>query len=85
MSTTLRLASIAALALAIPMLTPAEAEACGGTFCDNGPQTMPVDQTGENILFKIGEDYVEAHIQIQIDPNTEASQFAWVIPVTAVP
>jgi MYXO-CTERM domain-containing protein len=85
MSTTLRLASIAALALAIPMLTPAEAEACGGTFCDNGPQTMPVDQTGENILFKIGEDYVEAHIQIQIDPTTEASKFAWVIPVTALP
>jgi MYXO-CTERM domain-containing protein len=85
MSTTLRLASIAALALAIPMLTPAEAEACGGTFCDNGPQTMPVDQTGENILFKIGEDYVEAHIQIQIDPNTSASKFAWVIPVTALP
>jgi MYXO-CTERM domain-containing protein len=85
MSTTFRLASIAALALALPMLTPAEAEACGGTFCDNGPQTMPVDQTGENILFKIGEDYVEAHIQIQIDPNTEASKFAWVIPVTSLP
>jgi MYXO-CTERM domain-containing protein len=67
------------------MLTPAEAEACGGTFCDNGPQTMPVDQTGENILFKIGEDYVEAHIQNQIDPNTEASKFAWVVPVTAIP
>jgi MYXO-CTERM domain-containing protein len=66
-------------------LTPAEAEACGGTFCDNGPQTMPVDQTGENILFKIGDDYVEAHIQIQIDPTTEADKFAWVIPVTALP
>jgi MYXO-CTERM domain-containing protein len=85
MSNTFRLASIAALALAIPMLTPAEAEACGGTFCDGGPATMPVDQTGENILFKIGEDYVEAHIQIQIDSETEASQFAWVIPVTAIP
>jgi MYXO-CTERM domain-containing protein len=85
MSNTLRLASIAALALAIPMLTPAEADACGGTFCDGGPATMPVDQTGENILFKIGADYVEAHIQISIDPNTDADKFAWVVPVTAIP
>ncbi|WP_258182799.1 DUF2330 domain-containing protein [Enhygromyxa salina] len=67
------------------MLLPTEAEACGGSFCDSGPNTMPVDQTGENILFKIGDDYVEAHIQIQIDPNTEAEKFAWVIPVTALP
>jgi MYXO-CTERM domain-containing protein len=85
MTKTFRLASIAALALAIPLLSPSEAEACGGTFCDNGPQTMPVDQTGENILFKLGPDYVEAHIQITIDPNTDASKFAWVIPVTAIP
>jgi MYXO-CTERM domain-containing protein len=83
--TSLRLASVAALALTIPLFTPSEAEACGGTFCDGGPQTMPVDQTGENILFKIGADYVEAHIQIQIDSSTEANEFAWVIPVTALP
>jgi hypothetical protein len=29
------------------------ARACGGFFCDSGPQPMPVDQTGENILFTI--------------------------------
>ena len=85
MSKTLRLASTAAFALAIPLLIPAEAEACGGTFCDSGPTTMAVPQTGENILFKLGEDYVEAHIQITIDPNTDATKFAWVIPVTALP
>jgi MYXO-CTERM domain-containing protein len=88
MSTTLRFASIAAcsaLAFAVPLLLPSEADACGGNFCDSGPTTMPVDQTGENILFKIGDDYVEAHIQIQIDPNTTAEKFAWVIPVTAIP
>ena len=73
------------LALALPLLTPASAEACGGTFCDAGPTAMPVDQTGENILFRIDETSVEAHIQIQIDSSTEAEQFAWVIPVTALP
>jgi MYXO-CTERM domain-containing protein len=86
----LRLAStlaVPALALALPLLTPTTAEACGGTFCDGtpGPTQMPVDQTGENILFHIGDNSVEAHIQIKIDPDTPAEAFAWVIPVTALP
>ena len=34
-------------------------------FCDGGPQPMPVDQTGENILFVWDGDTIEAHIQIQ--------------------
>jgi MYXO-CTERM domain-containing protein len=74
-----------ALAFAAPLLVPSTAEACGGTFCDSGPTAMPVDQTGENILFHIGENSVEAHIQIQYDPNSGAEQFAWVIPVLAIP
>jgi MYXO-CTERM domain-containing protein len=74
-----------ALALALPLLTPSTVEACGGTFCDAGPTAMPVDQTGENILFHIGDNSVEAHIQIQIDPDTPAEQFAWVIPVLSLP
>ncbi len=88
MPTKLHLASIvagSALAFAVPMLLPNEAHACGGNFCDSGPTAMPVDQTGENILFRIGPDSVEAHIQIQIDPDTSAEKFAWVIPVTALP
>lgn len=60
-----------------------EAEACGGTFCDAGPQSMPVDQTGENILFVVGEGWVEAHIQIQYEGDPE--QFAWIVPMTAEP
>ncbi|MFO7563226.1 MAG: DUF2330 domain-containing protein [Enhygromyxa sp.] len=88
MPTKLHLASIvagSALAFAAPMLLPSQAQACGGTFCDTGPTAMPVDQTGENILFQIGPDSVEAHIQISIDPETSAEQFAWVIPVEALP
>jgi hypothetical protein len=66
---------------------PAEpARACGGFFgdvVDNQP--IPVDQTGENILFAIDEaaGTVEAHIQIQY--TGDPLKFGWVIPVTAVP
>ncbi|MGB1014930.1 MAG: DUF2330 domain-containing protein, partial [Nannocystaceae bacterium] len=71
--------SVASFAVA-----PQTAEACGGTFCDGG-QGMPVDQTGENILFISDATSVEAHIQIQYDPNTNAQDFAWLVPLTAVP
>ncbi|HVI02366.1 MAG TPA: DUF2330 domain-containing protein [Enhygromyxa sp.] len=76
---------VAALAFTAPLLAPSTAQACGGTFCDSGPTAMPVDQTGENILFHIGANSVEAHIQIQYNPDSGAEQFAWVIPVLAVP
>ena len=56
--------------LTAALALPNRAEACGGTFCDTGPNAMPVDQTGENIMFVIDGAYVEAHIQIQYDPNT---------------
>jgi len=79
------LGTLVSLVSALALTVPNQAEACGGTFCDSGPQAMPVDQTGENILFVIDGEYVEAHIQIQYDPNTPADKFAWVIPVTALP
>ncbi len=66
-------------------LTPTDAHACGGTFCDNFPGALPVDQTGENILFVIDGPTVEAHIQIQYDPDTNAEKFAWVVPLQSVP
>ncbi len=70
--------------LLAPWAVP-EAEACGGTFCDSGPMSMPVDQTGENILFILDGQSVEAHIQIQYDPEADADKFAWVIPMQVVP
>ncbi|MGH1343891.1 MAG: DUF2330 domain-containing protein [Nannocystales bacterium] len=78
-------ASLVALTGALVLTTPQEANACGGTFCDAGPTSMPVDQTGENILFVMGEDYTEAHIQIQYDPTAEAAEFSWVVPLTELP
>jgi len=66
-------------------LVPGEAEACGGTFCDaNLPTEMPVDQTGETILFAIDNGYVEAHVQIEYDGG-DAEQFAWIVPVPELP
>lgn len=62
-----------------------EAEACGGTFCDSGPMIMPVDQASETVVFVQDGDYVEAHIQIAIDPNTDAQKFAWLVPMPAAP
>jgi hypothetical protein len=62
---------------------PAPAEACGGTFCDSGPNAMPVDQTGENVLFVMDGQIVEAHIQIQYQGT--AAKFAWLIPLQALP
>jgi hypothetical protein len=44
---------------------------------------MPVDQRGENILFVVGDGTVEAHVQIQYAGDPE--QFAWIVPVMAVP
>jgi hypothetical protein len=85
----LRLALASPLTAALAFaFTPEPAEACGGTFCDGGgPNVMPVDQTGENILFWIdhsgGEPHTEAHIQIQYEGDAE--NFAWIIPVTQVP
>ncbi len=69
--------------LALAATVADSAHACGGTFCDSGPQAMPVDQTGENILFVLDGENVEAHIQIQY--QGEAEKFAWVVPVPAIP
>ncbi|WAS99406.1 DUF2330 domain-containing protein [Nannocystis punicea] len=72
----------AAWALALPQT----AEACGGVFCDGGlPNSMPVNQDGENVLFVLNQNEVEVHIQISIDPNTNAQKFAWLIPISQIP
>jgi hypothetical protein len=64
---------------------PRPAQACGGTFCDSGPASMPVDQSGENILFVMGEGFTEAHIQIQYVPEPGVEKFAWVVPLMELP
>lgn len=44
---------------------------------------MPVDQTGENVMFVVADGQVEAHIQIQYTGDPE--RFAWIVPVLAEP
>ncbi|HEY3237059.1 MAG TPA: DUF2330 domain-containing protein, partial [Polyangiaceae bacterium] len=78
----LRKVVLAGLA-AVSAYGPAEASACGGTFCDSGPRAMPVDQTGENILFVMDGTSVEAHVQIQY--QGDAARFAWIVPMPKVP
>ncbi len=60
-----------------------DALACGGMFCSN--QSQPVDQAAERILFAVDKEQgtVEAHVQISYTGSAE--QFAWVVPVQAVP
>jgi Uncharacterized protein conserved in bacteria (DUF2330) len=72
-------AALAALVFA----APDDAAACGGTFCDSGPSTMPVDQSGENILFVMDGQNVEAHVQIQYQGS--AARFAWIVPMPEIP
>ena len=71
--------SASLLALAAPLLAPAAAQACGGFFCQN----VPVDQTGENIVFVADGTTVQAFVQVQY--QGEATEFAWIIPTPSLP
>jgi hypothetical protein len=64
-------------------LAPNLAQACGGTFCDNTAQPMPVDQTGEDILFVQDGPEIEVHVRIQY--TGAAERFAWLVPLQALP
>ncbi len=65
--------------LLVAALSPATAAACGGFFCSQ----VPVDQSGENILFAVDDETVTAHIQIFY--TGEAEKFSWVLPLPALP
>jgi hypothetical protein len=67
-------AAAAGITVAAPV-----AEACGGFFCQN----VPVDQTGEHILFAVDGDSVEAQVLIQYQGAAE--DFSWVVPVPSEP
>ncbi|MDB4981504.1 MAG: hypothetical protein JWM82_2256, partial [Myxococcales bacterium] len=55
------------------------ARACGGFFCSS----VPVDQSGEQIIFSLTPNHVTAYIQISY--SGAAKDFAWVVPVSAKP
>jgi hypothetical protein len=60
-------------------VTEPVARACGGFFCS----TVPIDQSGEQIIFSVTPGHVTAVIQISY--SGAAQDFAWVVPVTAKP
>jgi hypothetical protein len=70
--------TLAALLVLFPAAPP-EAQACGGFFCSSSP----IDQVGEQIIFGVEGDTVEATIMIQY--AGEAKDFAWVVPVASEP
>jgi len=77
---TLRTILSAGVALLLAVATPGAARACGGFFCN---QAIPIDQSGEQIVFSMRPDGVTAHILIQYQGN--ARDFSWVVPVMSRP
>jgi MYXO-CTERM domain-containing protein len=79
----------ALLALGLAVLVPERADACGGFFCNQSqnPDSLPVAQTGENVLFAMvpsGDRFqLEAHVQIAY--TGPADRFSWVVPVDSMP
>ncbi|HNO78826.1 MAG TPA: DUF2330 domain-containing protein [Phycisphaerae bacterium] len=59
--------------------TATDAKACGGFFC----QQVPIDQAGEQIIFRKDGIFVTAMVLIQY--TGEAEEFSWVVPVSGIP
>ena len=71
-------APLVALVL-ILAISPGPAGACGGFFCSN----IPVDQAAERVIFTMDEGTVTTYVQINYVGSAE--DFAWVLPMPAVP
>lgn len=66
-------------ALCVSVFTASQANACGGFFC----QQVPIDQAGEQIIFRKDGIFVTAMVLIQY--TGEAEEFSWVVPVSGIP
>lgn len=69
----------AALGGAAVTLPTSPARACGGFFCSQ----VPVDQSGEQIIFGMHGGTITA--QIMINYSGDAADFAWLLPVASQP
>lgn len=69
---------LAALTILAALPVP-RAQACGGFFC----QFVPINQAGEQIIFRQDGDMVTAVVLIQYVGNAE--DFSWVVPVPGIP
>ncbi|MCH8147790.1 MAG: DUF2330 domain-containing protein [Planctomycetes bacterium] len=70
---------VSAACVAGGMFGVRDAEACGGFFC----QAVPIDQAGEQIIFRQDGDMVTAVVLIQY--VGDASDFSWIVPVPGIP
>jgi hypothetical protein len=61
------------------MFGASHANACGGFFC----QLVPIDQAGEQIVFRKDGIFVTAMVLIQY--TGDAEEFSWVVPVSGIP
>ncbi len=73
------LAVAALLVVAGASVTAPSVAACGGFFCT----TVPVDQAGEQVIFTMDPGRVTTYVQINYVGAAE--DFAWVLPMPAVP
>lgn len=64
------------------LVVPSSSDACG-CFAPPTP-TVPVVQAGERILFALKNGRVTAHVQVQYS-GADGSDFAWLVPMPAVP
>ncbi len=64
------------------LLSPSEALACGGLFCDQNNGV--VNQTAEQIIFSDNQDGTVTAV-VQILYSGPADSFSWVLPVPGIP
>lgn len=69
-------------------LTLDAALACGGLFCDGAalpPQTVPVEQTEEVVVFAVDPVAETTTMHVQISYEGPVNEFAWILPVPGLP
>ncbi len=76
-------ALVSALLIALPVLVPRDAAACGCLAPPIDEENFVVNQQAEQIIFEVEPGFITAHVLIQYagDP----AKFAWLVPVPTVP
>ncbi|MFN8635019.1 MAG: DUF2330 domain-containing protein [Chloroflexota bacterium] len=65
--------------LLVLAISPGAAGACGGFFCSG----VPADQAAERIVFTMDDGTITTYVQINYTGS--ADEFAWILPMPAVP
>ena len=80
---------ILAAAMLVSLWSPAISEACGGFFCSNPPSPnippVPIYQAGERVVFAFDNDSQRVTMHLEIAYSGESTNFAWLLPIPALP